>query len=139
MPVKVEATIVKSKLCWLFPISVIGTSQFVFFLINFSFIIWPVTWLFLWFVYWHWQSIPQFDRITIEAEDVQLYNQSNKSSFIWQGLGQRSFAFIRFHLLDAETNEKLTLTLWRDSFSDASWRALNMGYRVNSGTARNDN
>lgn len=66
----------------------------------------------------------QHDRLSLFDADHQA------ERFRWNGLGRRSACYIRLQLETEAGAERSVLMLWRDSLSDASWRALNAYYRV---------
>lgn len=72
------------------------------------------------------------DRVVLYTD----FDLSDPEPYQWTGRGRRNSLYIRLELL-TETRERRDQTIWRDSVSDASWRALNAAYRVNAAaTAR---
>lgn len=49
-------------------------------------------------------------------------------TFAWTGRGRRNAWYLRMEL--ESDDGRYTLMIWRDSVTDASWRALNACYRV---------
>jgi len=95
---------------------------------------WPTQtyglWLTLpWLAHLCWSAEYRAKRIRLAPDQVQLWSDRGVETFQWQGKGRLSHAFIRFELIREDAQE-LTLILWHDSVSPASWRALNMAFRV---------
>lgn len=81
---------------------------------------------------WRWQrqdATPVYLRWW--AERVTLYfdaDLTEAEEYDWTGRGRRNARYLRLQLSN-ETGRR-DLMIWRDSVSDASWRALNACYRV---------
>lgn len=72
----------------------------------------------------------QPSHLRFDGADVTLWQENNTTRWRWLAQGRLSYAFIEFHLVGSD-EQSLRLRIWRDSISDASWRALKMAYRVN--------
>lgn len=95
---------------------------------------WP---LLLWLIYMNGGAQPNIRRLAFEAGYFAFWDTSDeKQEFHWQGEGRISSLFLSFQLHN-EAGEKLKLVIWRDSLSDASWRAMNMAFRVAQPSLRN--
>ncbi|TCS39799.1 protein YgfX [Reinekea marinisedimentorum] len=130
MPVRVDATLKPSRWRWwvLFIFCLTGAAST--FIISKN--IWlTLSWVLLvWVIYASRRSEEDINRVTFEADYFALWNpQGEKQEYRWQGEGRLSSLFISFQLHN-EACEALKLIIWRDSLSDASWRALNMAFRV---------
>jgi hypothetical protein len=95
---------------------------------------WPLEsfglWLIIpWLAHRFWSGEYRAQRIRLTPDDVRLWSDRGVDTFQWQGEGRLSHAFIRFELI-RDDGQGLSLVLWRDSVSSASWRALNMAFRV---------
>lgn len=71
-------------------------------------------------VYLRWHA----DRLTL----FPGLTPSEADAFVWTGQGRRNAWYLRMEL--ESDNGRYTLMIWRDSVTDASWRALNACYRV---------
>lgn len=136
MPVTVECEITPSKQRWLYLILPVLSGALFLILIK--------SWLALaiWFAsIFAIRSILITDfqpsRFRLQGCDVSLWSGDETSEWLWQGKGRCSHAFVQWDLLD-EQSQTLKLRIWKDSVSDASWRALNMAFRVNQQAAVND-
>lgn len=49
----------------------------------------------------------------------------------WSGRGRRNTLYVDLELM-SQDNERYDARIWRDSVTDASWRALNAAFRVNA-------
>lgn len=56
-------------------------------------------------------------------------------TYRWTGRGRRTAWYLRLELA-APDGRRWPLMIWRDSLSEASWRALNAQYRILEGQAR---
>jgi len=93
-------------------------------------------WLFLpWLAHLCWSAEYQTKRIRLALDGVQLWSDRGIETFQWQGEGRLSHAFVCLELI-REDGQGLTLIVWHDSVSSASWRALNMAFRVLQPTLR---
>lgn len=73
-------------------------------------------------------------RFRLKGDGVSLWCDDQKSDWQWLGEGRCSHAFIQWNLHD-EQGQSFRLRIWKDSVTDASWRALHMAYRVNQSAA----
>ncbi|MFT4675468.1 MAG: hypothetical protein ACI9PX_000809 [Reinekea sp.] len=101
---------------------------------------WPLTTHLLWltlpfFGHFFWTADYQAKRIRLALDGVQLWTDRAIERYQWHGEGRLSHAFMKLELSRAD-GQRLTLILWQASVSAASWRALNMGFRVMQPTLR---
>ncbi|MDO7642654.1 MULTISPECIES: protein YgfX [Reinekea] len=101
---------------------------------------WPLTTHLLWFTlpflgHFFWSAEYRAKRIRLALDGVQLSTDTAIERFQWHGEGRLSHAFMQLEL-SQDDGQRLTLTIWQDSVSAASWRALNMGFRVMQPTLR---
>lgn len=67
-----------------------------------------------------------------QGSHLTLYrgaSQTNAETYDWLGRGRRNAWYLRLDLHDQYAG-RYDLVIWRDSVTDASWRALNACYRV---------
>lgn len=130
MPVVVECSIGQSKMRWYYLGSFTACGGGLSYLMGM-----PYGFLLVWIIipfvaYFYWSSTPSAHRIRLSGSQVEVWHCVELSeSYVWQGQGRLSHAFIRFELVDSN-DSKYGLVIWKDSLSDVSWRALNMAFRV---------
>jgi hypothetical protein len=130
MPVRVDVTLKPSRMRWLAIALFTVTGALT------TFLIWNNAWFALvwvllpWLMHTSWLSEYSVNYLTFESDYFALWcNDGKKREFRWQGDGRISSLFLVFQLQNDE-GERLTLVVWRDSLTDASWRAMNMAFRV---------
>lgn len=76
------------------------------------------------------RSQPRYTRLRWQGEQMTLYTADDDTGdvFIWRGKGRCRPMSIRFDL--SGENGSHRLVIWRDSVSDASWRALHAAFRI---------
>lgn len=130
MPVRVECDVKPSQLQHLYsalPV-LLGVSLTLVF--NLS-LWWTIVWLPVWYAGWHHQRTQWHpEHVRMEGADLVFWIADDAYRCRWQGEGRCSHTFIQWALVDDQA-QPLTLRIWKDSVSEPSWRALNMGYRVN--------
>jgi len=98
--------------------------------------VWLVpAWVVTFYVLWYNQGLePPVRYLRWHGERVILYTDpdlTDPEPYQWTGRGRRNLLYIRLELF-SETRERHDQMIWRDTVTDASWRALNAAYRVNS-------
>ncbi len=88
-------------------------------------------WLLIpWAMYCFWQGECDFLRIRIHKSELLCWDSTGVlHRFEWHGEGRSTTYYLKFEITN-ENDQATDLVIWRDSVSDASWRALNMAYRV---------
>lgn len=76
------------------------------------------------------RSQPRYTRLRWQGEQVWLYTADDDvgDAYTWRGRGRRRPMSIRFDLVGEDGSHRLVI--WRDSVSDASWRALHAAFRI---------
>ncbi|EAR10323.1 protein YgfX [Reinekea blandensis] len=135
MPVRVECTIRPSRLRFVY--ASVPLIAGVLLGLVLALPVWTaLLWLILGYLLWaHSRSYFEPEYLRFYGEDLTIWQNNAPIVLQWQGHGRRSHAFIQWRLLDTQ-GQTLTLRIWRDSVSDASWRALNMAFRVALPSAR---
>ncbi|MHA7881446.1 MAG: hypothetical protein ACX931_16770 [Saccharospirillum sp.] len=80
------------------------------------------------------QTQPRYTRLSWQGSQLTLYGDEAEDAFTWQGKGRRSPVSIRFDLTGEAGSYRLVI--WRDSVSDASWRALQAAFRIQAPALR---
>lgn len=96
---------------------------------------WVVPLLFYLMFAWVWGRELDAEFVIFDGDSFVLQNSAHRARWFWRGHCVRSHAFISLTLY-SDNGTKNTLRIWRDSVSDAQWRALNMALRVNQNTAQ---
>ncbi len=133
MPVIVEAQLSTSRWQLFFDWLPLGIYVTLLLLTGYALLVPVIIVVGLWVWFSHSKSEPEFQYIRFSGDLITLwYDDNNRQTFMWSGQGWRNPFFIRWTLLDDE-GLQLTCYIWKDSVSNASWRALNMAYRVQGG------
>lgn len=135
MPVTVECELHPSKKRWLVMVVCCAASAVLVFAFSLSYWFLVLPGLGLMLIPAVLNSEVQPERIRINGSEVYFWQQDQTTQWCWLGEGCLSSQFIELKLLNAE-DEQLKFRIWQDSVSDASWRALNMAFRVNQSHAR---
>lgn len=79
---------------------------------------------------------PRYSRLHWQGEQLRLFTEGDDQGevFIWRGKGRRRPMSIRFDLDGEDGSHRLVI--WRDAVSDASWRALHAGFRIQAAALR---
>ena len=135
MPVRVECAIRPSRLRFVYASIPLIAGVLLGLLLALP--LWTaLLWLGVGYLFWsHSRSQYAPEYLRFYGEDLIIWQDNAPMALQWHGNGRRSHAFIQWQLLDTQ-GQSLTLRVWRDSVSDASWRALNMAFRVALPSAR---
>lgn len=135
MPVAVECSAKPSKIRWLLMASSCAISLLFAFFMSLPFWAYLLPLLAMTWIAPILQSQPEPQYLRFHGAEMVLTEGEQTSLWQWRGQGGLSSLFVEFHLFN-ENDEKLTFRVWRDSLSNASWRALNMAFRVNQSHAQ---
>lgn len=73
---------------------------------------------------------PRYTHLRWQGDQLTLYTADDDAGevFVWRGKGRRRPMSIRFDLIGDDGSHRLVI--WRDSVTDASWRALHAAFRI---------
>lgn len=130
MPVRVECDVQPSRRHALYTAVPIAAGMLLLPVLNL-----PLWTLLLWggalYACWHHgQSQFKPDHLSCDGNQIVLWIGDDVIRMTWTGEGRLSHAFIQWQLVDGQA-QRLVLRIWKDSVTEPSWRALNMGFRVN--------